>query len=513
MSVVPVARHGDSRAWRLPYYAGACAAACLLGVIAALEPERTLMGLGVGVGVAILVLVLCQSDIYFGVVSFTLITGYAAFNRAFAGLHITVMGIPLYVGEIGLAILIGPALWRLRRWRPQAPMLALWVWMGFSAILTITQLTTYRTDAIRDAATWYYGLYALIGLAVWKSLNRVVIRRWMLLVVVLGLLPTFTFMGLFGEAGSHIQPAFLDVPIAYVAPDTAGAQALMGVLFVLAGLHTGSARWLGPVVWLLVPLGAAAVLALQARALGVAGAAAIAVLLGFRVWRSVVLFALLATVLLVVTSVLNIGVGRRLSTGLGETLSASSLLERQFSTVAFVSGSDVSRFDAGTIAWRLTWWRALLAETEDDLGMLLIGRGYGPDLRQVVKKYAGPFSIYDQGVDVGRPVRSPHSIVMTLLARSGLIGLGLWLLMLFLSATWIAVAVRKYRRHGDEFTARFGVWIAAQLVVILGIALFGVVLEGPVAGIPFFWLLGLAFGWAEGAPPGQPDPLTSPGHS
>jgi O-antigen ligase len=94
-------------------------------------------------------------------------------------------------------------------------------------------------------------------------------------------------------------------------------------------------------------------------------------------------------------------------------------------------------------------------------------------------------------------VRSPHNIVVTIFARSGVLGLGLWLAMLGTVGWWIMSAVQVCRRLGDRGNELFGVWMGAALLAIVIVSSFGVVLEGPIGGIPFFVLLGLSMAWAD----------------
>jgi O-antigen ligase len=103
---------------------------------------------------------------------------------------------------------------------------------------------------------------------------------------------------------------------------------------------------------------------------------------------------------------------------------------------------------------------------------------------------------WDQGEDQGRPVRSPHSIAMTVLSRSGAIGLALWLVVLIVGFGQILRATALARRSANHADEVLGVWFLAYLSAILIVALFGVVLEAPHGAVPFFLLLGLGVGWS-----------------
>jgi hypothetical protein len=197
----------------------------------------------------------------------------------------------------------------------------------------------------------------------------------------------------------------------------------------------------------------------------------------------------------------------------GRVFSARVVIEREISPAAFVSGAPVTDTrSTGTIYWRLLWWNALWSEDLADPNLLIMGRGYGPDLRDAVRSLTQGALNWDQGEDQGRPVRSPHSIAMTLLARSGLIGLGLWLLMLGGSFQRMVKATLAARVSANKDDELLGVWFISYLVLILVVSLFGVVLEAPHAAIPFFMFLGVGVGWAtdrlEESQPLLPKPLS-----
>ena len=85
-------------------------------------------------------------------------------------------------------------------------------------------------------------------------------------------------------------------------------------------------------------------------------------------------------------------------------------------------------------------------------------------------------------------LRSPHNIQITILARSGVIGLALWIC---LQASWLACllgAVRQALRRGDLRSAGVILFLLTYWISFLVIASLGVYLEGPMAGI-WFWVI------------------------
>lgn len=101
-------------------------------------------------------------DRLFGLVLLLYIVGISAFNRDFARLNIPIAGIPLFVGEATIAILIVLiAISALRNRRLPLPLdrtaVALLVYLGIGSLFAIAGLATgYGLAAIRDFALVYY---------------------------------------------------------------------------------------------------------------------------------------------------------------------------------------------------------------------------------------------------------------------------------------------------------------------------------------------------------------------
>jgi hypothetical protein len=148
--------------------------------------------------------------------------------------------------------------------------------------------------------------------------------------------------------------------------------------------------------------------------------------------------------------------------------------------VASTAGSDVDQDLENTKAWRLTWWAKIVSYTlggEFRWG----GKGYGINVA------------VDDGFVSGDDdsLRSPHNATMTILARSGVIGLTLWLALL---ASWFVSlmrALRDAKRHAHrEWYALFGFLIAYSLALLVNSS-FDVYFEGPAGGIWFWSIIGV----------------------
>ena len=120
-----------------------------------------------------------------------------------------------------------------------------------------------------------------------------------------------------------------------------------------------------------------------------------------------------------------------------------------------------------------------------------MGAGFGTDLTAPLESQFGV-----QTDDRGRPVRSPHNILVTLFARTGVVGLGLWLAF---QGTWFARifhALRHARAVGLDDEADLLLWLAGYVLLVLVSATLGVVLEGPYGAIPYFLLVGMSLRYA-----------------
>jgi hypothetical protein len=83
---------------------------------------------------------------------------------------------------------------------------------------------------------------------------------------------------------------------------------------------------------------------------------------------------------------------------------------------------------------------------------------------------------------------------MTVLARAGIPGLGLWLL---LGVSWYAMMMRDIylaRLRKEKPWASFFIFIASYVAAIIINASFDVALEGPMLGIWFWTLIGIGIG-------------------
>jgi hypothetical protein len=157
-------------------------------------------------------------------------------------------------------------------------------------------------------------------------------------------------------------------------------------------------------------------------------------------------------------------------------LSFQQLTDRVASTTGGNGDQDLEN----TRMWRLMWWAKIVEYTiggEYRWG----GKGYGVNLAT---------DDGFQGTD-DDSLRSPHNATMTVLARSGVIGLGLWFTLLGAWFLTLARAMRDARRRDEDrqWYALFA-FLLAYAAALLVNSTFDVYLEGPAGGIWFWSIVG-----------------------
>jgi hypothetical protein len=418
--------------------------------------------------------------IYFAFLGVCLV-GYAFLGRGFAYLGLP----PLYVGE--MALFAGAAVLLLRG-RPivavRSPTaLALVALMVVGAAGTAPYLSSYGVDALRDAVVWAYGAFALIvaGLLLNERAVVGVLRRFNAFAPAFMIVAPLAFVVTAFYA--HVLPRtpLSTVPIVgFKAGDV--AVHLAGIMaFFMLGLHrvvgtrsttgTWSREWFLWLLWLV-----ALVSTLTTRAsFVIIGFSAVAVMLlrpgGTRWGRLAMVVVLLASASFVFD--LEIRVGR----GEERPISAEGLFTIVQSIFNPVGDSNLD----GSRGWRLNWWSDIVDYTLFG-PYFWTGKGYGINLAD-----ADGYQVYRD-----RSLRSPHNGHLTILARSGVPGAALWLV---LNVTLFAALARAYllrRADGRPTWAHVNVWLIAYLLAFHVNAAFDVYLEGPQAGIWFWSLVGLS---------------------
>jgi hypothetical protein len=396
--------------------------------------------------------------------------GYATLGKGFAYIGIP----PLFVGEIvlflGIFVVIrsGCAIAMLA----SIPSVLLVLLITLVLIRTIPYVGAYGMDSARDSVVVVYGLFAFIVIAM--LLERPERLSWVLAaysrfawfygLTAMALLNSSAFLG-------SLMPAwpFGGIPLVYVRLGEGSAHLAGAAVFAILGLRQVGAVWMlvtllsigmtavsrGAMLSSLVPIGLVAVLGRERKRFG--------------------LVLLAASTLFAVTY----GLGLEMPLPGGRSIGPEQIING-FASV--VGTSDKSNLD-GTKTWRLNWWHTIIDYTIEG-PYFWTGKGFGVNLAE------------DDGYEVGHelggpPVRSPHSVNMTMLARAGVPGLVLWAVTLM---GWFGMLFRMMiisRRHGDFRWSDIFLWIACYGAAIVIDASFDVALEGPMLGIWFWCLFGL----------------------
>ena len=402
--------------------------------------------------------------------------GYIVGNRGFAQLSLSGT-FPVLPAEFVLLV-AGGILAVQSAFRRELPVrrdvlnLALLVWIAVGGFRILFDFRVHGFTAVRDFATIYYALFFFVAQ---QQARDDAARRFLLgslLVGTITLLPVFGLFQLFPEFFLSTL-TFRGIPLVFYKNDlvytflAAGSVIVfhlaagkrwrflgyLGALllggFVLVGNSRATLMGLvTAIVWLLVGRRTAYAKAMIGGGLCVALGLLLATWLSGRDWRDSGLFVVYER--------------------------AASVFDpqgaRAYASAELADKPDNNRF-------RMVWWHSVVAETWQEAPVF--GLGFGYDLAENF------LHIYDLGDDF--VTRSPHSILITVIGRMGLVGLLPFLVMMgsMAARTWRAV-----RRTAAGDTVGMSLWCCAWIILVS--ACFGVVLEGPMGAVVFWTMLGLA---------------------
>lgn len=430
------------------------------------------------------------------------LVGYLFFNRAFAWIHVP--GTPLFIGEMLLAfgmLMLATTRVRLDELaRTSAPLVVLVLFIGWCTVRSLPGMLTYGVDAIRDLAIAYYGLFAvLVGALLFRRRAR--LEHWLdrygrvIGFALLWLGPAVLLSEVFGEGPPFVPDSGVSV---FSHKIHSGAlHAMMALLFLwFLSTRSGWRFRRQRAVLTFVVVGVLGITMLLNRGSFVAVAAGLGLLWLLDKRRVGLIITRIAAIGLV-TLVLAVAFDLRvpaLSSG-GRELSA-----QQFAAnlVSVVDPSAANQDLSGTADWRLQYWSRLIADVNQEHP--LIGFGFGLNLRE-------RFGEQDEEV----PARDAHNSHIGIYARSGLIGLALWIATWW---TWFAYMLqtrRMARGRGDVATANLAGCLMAVNLAMLVNAFFDPALEGPQVAV-WVWTLfgiGITLRSHRRAPDGRPGDLVA----
>lgn len=418
------------------------------------------------------------------------LVGYAYGNKGFAYIGIP----PFYIDSIIVAAAVLTLILRPRCLRMiKDPTIALlFLFMIWGAVRTIPYVAIYGIDAFRDSVVWAWGTIALVvahlvvqGLSLHSIASQYgKTMKWFVAWISLAF-PAYIFLvdllprWPWGPEGG--------IPIIAFKGGDVGVQLAGVIAFYLVTAPSMPSRAPMLPVWLRLPCWLVSFVV--AASINRSGFLALLIATTFaaycaRLKRVAVLtfFLSLFALLGVLNSVNDVIPEYRRG---DRSISISQLatnIQSIFDNVDNFDGTETKR-------WRLEWWDSIIAYTFDG-EYFWTGKGFGINLAD------------DDGfqVTLDRSLRSPHNGHLTILARMGVPGFVLWVLFLLTLLSRLWVKYKKWKRLRDDFQAGVCVWALTFLGASLINATFDVFLEGPMGGIWFWSVVGLAIGLIKQRP-------------
>ena len=404
-----------------------------------------------------------------------LLAGYAMFGRGFAYLGFG----PVFVGELalllgGVALAVVPGPFRRVFRSPTIWLLAIFVVLG--ALRTLPYVNVFGIDAFRDGVVWGYAVFAVIVASLLSRPDQA--RR--VFMVYGRMIPWFLLWlpvaGLVMRFGADFVPQtapgvpFIALKSGDIGVHLSGALAFLVLRPVLTGaVGVRLVARLEPVLWL-------AWFIAFAQAFNNRGAivtvlvSGVALLLLHRStqWRKPLLLGLAAAAVFAIGDV-------EIPLSSTRSISIDSVTTAVTSLVAETGESALDN----TRRWRLDWWTDIVNYTVFGEHFWM-GKGFGINLAN------------DDGYQVhgDNSLRSPHNAHLTVLARLGVPGALIWLLLLSTFAWGLLRGIRISTRQGDLPLATLMRFILIYWLAFIVNANFDVFLEGPQGSIWFWCLVG-----------------------
>jgi hypothetical protein len=407
----------------------------------------------------------------------SLLFGYALFGRGFAYLGLP----PLFVGEvaflIGLVTMLRSSC--LIAVFTTLPCLLLAAAMIWTLLRTLPFVATYGFDALRDSVVIMYGGFAFILISLLLEDGRrinIPIRYYDKFVGIYVTIILFLFLLSQNLANYIPKWPLSNTPIVALKAGEVATHLAGAVLFALVGFRRLTLIQLAPA------LAAAVVVSVTSRGAMLAFVVPIgfaAIVLG----KTRALAMAIAGGLAIFSVAIAIEASSPQENGNSSERSVSSRQIADNVISIFGQGGELTE---GTKRWREDWWRTIINDTVYG-SHFWTGRGFGLNL--------GEADGIEGTADRDSPLtRSPHSVHMTILARSGIPGLALWALFLLSWLGMLAGAIVTARRRGQHEWAGLFLFIGCYVASSIINASFDVALEGPTAGIWFWCLIGFGIG-------------------
>lgn len=416
-----------------------------------------------------------------------LMLGYLFFNKGFAWVGFY----PVFVGEVGLALgllslVLIPFSKRLNIannfWHPI--LVPLFAWIAWSLLRTIPYVPEYSFDAIRDGMLYGYAAYALL---IALLIPRPAVE-WFLGFYSRWIIPVFLLVGgpalfFFSEVSNFpFKWPGSTTPLIWTKPGDPNVH-LAGIgVWLLLQLdrryrpYSTTASWFFWVMWILqwMLFGAFGRGGMISNLIGMG----IAFMLWPRgKWNRPASFVIVALWIMLLTGAYS---DLRLELGQHREVSVEQMVNNLMSII--LPGNDEAGDLETTKQWRISWWTDITNYTF--FGPLFMGgKGYGINLAE-----SDGYLVETDGVN---ELRSPHNVYMTVLARSGVPGFLLFVTFVLSFAGWM-LYIALTRRKSNIGDAKLATWFLCYMIAFLMNSTFDVFLEGPMAAIPYWSLIGFA---------------------
>ena len=416
------------------------------------------------------------SDQYLILLSGVLL-GYAMIGKGFAYLGLP----PLFIGEIALSaglvvVLRTGCLIAALATLPSLVLAATMIWV---LLRTLPYVGVHGFDALRDSVVIMYGGFAFAIIALLLEDGRRVNSMLRYYGAFLSIyVPTIPFLYAFSHYMADYVPNWpgYNVPLLQVGSGEVAVHLAGAAVFVLVGFRKVSS------LWILFVLASMMMASVSSRG------ALLAFVLPF-IFAVLVLGKVRELAAVLVVGLVIFATAYAIETAFTDHREARTTSERSLSArqivdnVASIAGQGGQQTE-GTKTWRLDWWDIIVKDTLYGRNFWT-GRGFGLNLAD-----ADGFR-----ADHNMPaLRSPHNVHMTLLARAGVPGVALWVLLL---ASWFAMltnAVLTARRRRQSDWAGLFLFIGCYVMSIIINATFDVAIEGPMQGVWFWCLIGFGTG-------------------
>jgi hypothetical protein len=417
-----------------------------------------------------------HSDRFFRLLGILLL-GYAILGKGWAYLGIG----PLFVGEILLAYGIF-ALATCGNW--SRIFRTAWVWpllvfMVCCALQTLPYLRTYGAEALRDAAVWIWGAYALVIASLLAAepqrLLTLEIQFRKFAKIFLVLAPFSYIVSTFFADFMPKAPWAATAPLILVKGGDVVVH-LTGI-FAYAVLVGGGLAPLFIILTTMINL----CLTFTGRAAMVTFGLGAIIVTSLRP-RSRIILGIFPTLLagFLLMLILDVHIQGRPGE-VGREISADQIIQNIQSIFTKSDNENLS----GSKQWRLLWWDSVIHYTFHGK-YFWTGKGFGVNLAD-----DDGFQVKEDG-----SLRSPHNGHITILARAGVPGLMLWIVcQLTLAGTMLVSAYMAHRQGRRRWSSLFVVLLVYWAAFMTNAA-FDVYLESPMGGIWMWCVYGTGIGAA-----------------